>query len=202
MKVAIVKYNAGNVQSVLYALQRLGLNADVTDDADEIRSADKVIFPGVGHAGSAMEYLRNKNMDKLILSLKQPVLGICLGLQLMCNKSEEASTKCLGIFDVDVIKFDNGVLRNDAASFKIPHMGWNNIYDLKSLLFTDVKEKTFTYFVHSYYAELSSQTIATADYIVPFSAAMHKNNFYGVQFHGEKSAEAGIQIISNFLKLT
>ena len=200
MNVAIVKYNAGNVQSVLYALQRLGLNAVVTDDADEIRSADKVIFPGVGHAGSAMEYLRNKNMDKLILFLTQPVLGICLGLQLMCNVSEEANTKCLGIFDVNVKKFGNNVVKNNVP-FKIPHMGWNTIYNLKSPLFTGVKENAFVYFVHSYYAELSSQTIATADYIVPYSAAMHKDNFYGVQFHTEKSAEAGIQIISNFLKL-
>ncbi|HEY5405431.1 MAG TPA: imidazole glycerol phosphate synthase subunit HisH [Ginsengibacter sp.] len=201
MTVAIVKYNAGNVQSVLYALQRLGLNAVVTDDVEEIRSADKVIFPGVGHAGSAMEYLRNKNLDKLIISLNQPVLGICLGLQLMCNASEEANTKCLGIFDVDVKKFDSTSMQDHASSFKIPHMGWNNIYDLKSPLFTGVKEKAFVYFVHSYYAELSSQTIATADYIVPYSAAMHKDNFYGVQFHTEKSADAGIQIISNFLNL-
>ncbi len=201
MKVAIVKYNAGNVQSVMYALQRLWLNAVVTDDAEEIRCADKVIFPGVGHAGSAMEYLRKKNLDKLIVSLTQPVLGICLGLQLMCNKSEEANTQCLGIFNVDVNKFDNSSIKDNAAPFKIPHMGWNNIYNLKSSLFTGVKEKAFVYFVHSYYAELSSQTIATADYILPYSAAMHKNNFYGVQFHTEKSAETGIQIISNFLKL-
>jgi glutamine amidotransferase len=201
MKVAIVKYNAGNVQSVLYALQRLGLNAVVTDDAEEIRSADKVIFPGVGHAGSAMEYLRNKNMDHLILSLTQPVLGICLGLQLMCNVSEEANTQCLGIFDVNVKKFDNMVAKN-GASLKIPHMGWNTIYNLQSPLFTGVRENAFVYFVHSYYAELSAQTIATADYIAPYSAAMHTHNFYGVQFHSEKSAEAGIQIISNFLKLT
>jgi glutamine amidotransferase len=201
MKVAIVKYNAGNVQSVIYALQRLGLSAVVTEDAEEIRSADKVIFPGVGHAGSAMEYLRKRNIDKLIVSLTQPVLGICLGLQLMCNVNEEANTKCLGIFDVNVKKFDNGVLRNNAARFKIPHMGWNNIYDLESPLFAGVKEKAFVYFVHSYYAELSSQTIATTDYIMPYSAAMHNDNFYGVQFHTEKSADAGIQIISNFLKL-
>lgn len=200
MKVAIVKYNAGNVQSVMYALQRLGVNAVVTDDMEEIRDADKVIFPGVGHAGSAMEYLRKKNLDQLIISLTQPVLGICLGLQLMCNKSEEANTKCLGVFDVNVKKFDTSVLKNN-AQFKIPHMGWNNIYDLKSSLFTGVKEKAFVYFVHSYYAELSSQTIATADYILPYSAAMHKDNFYGVQFHTEKSADTGIRIISNFLKL-
>ncbi len=201
MNVAIVKYNAGNVQSVLYALQRLGINAVVTDDAEEIRSADKVIFPGVGHAGSAMEYLGDKNLDKLISSLKQPVLGICLGLQLMCGISEEGNTKCLGIFDVNVKKFESPGIGDDGASVKIPHMGWNNIHDLKSSIFENVNENAFVYFVHSYYAELSFQTIATADYIVPFSAAMHKDNFYGVQFHSEKSADAGIQIISNFLKL-
>jgi imidazole glycerol-phosphate synthase subunit HisH len=202
VKIAIIQYNAGNVQSVLYALQRLGINAVVTGDPGEIRKADKVIFPGVGHAGSAMEYLQKKNLDKLILSLTQPVLGICLGLQLMCRRSEEANTKCLGIFNVDVKKFDNSSMNNSASSFKIPHMGWNNIYDLKSTLFNGVKENAFVYFVHSYYAELSSQTIATTDYIVPYSAAMQKDNFYGVQFHSEKSADAGIQIISNFLNLT
>jgi glutamine amidotransferase len=201
MKIAIVKYNAGNVQSVLYALQRLGVNAVVTDDAEEIMKADKVIFPGVGNAAPAMEYLQKKNLDKLIISLTQPVLGICLGLQLMCNATEEGNTKCLGIFDVEVKKFDSSAVKNNNGSFKIPHMGWNNIYDLKSLLFSDVKENSFVYFVHSYYAELSPETIATTDYIIPYSAAMQHDNFYGVQFHSEKSADAGIQIISNFLKL-
>lgn len=201
MKIAIVKYNAGNVQSVLYALQRLGINAVVTGDAEEIMKADKVIFPGVGHAGSAMEYLQKHHLDKLIISLKQPVLGICLGLQLMCNWSEEGNTKCLGIYNVDVKKFDNSILKNNAAHFKIPHMGWNNIYGLKSPLFDGIKENSFVYFVHSYYAELSPETIATTDYILPFSAAIHRGNFYGVQFHTEKSADTGIQIISNFLKL-
>ncbi|KAA9040482.1 imidazole glycerol phosphate synthase subunit HisH [Ginsengibacter hankyongi] len=201
MKIAIVKYNAGNVQSVLYALQRLGIDAVVTGDAEEILKADKVIFPGVGHAGSAMEYLQKHHLDKLIISLKQPVLGICLGLQLMCNWSEEGNTKCLGIFNVNVKKFDNSILKNKRAHFKIPHMGWNNIYGLKSPLFGGVKENSFVYFVHSYYAEQSPETIATTDYIVPFSAAIHRDNFYGVQFHTEKSADTGIQIISNFLKL-
>jgi len=201
VKIAIVKYNAGNVQSVLYALQRLGVNAVVTDDAEEIMKADKVIFPGVGNAAPAMEYLRDKNLDKLIVSLTQPVLGICLGLQLMCNTSEEGNTKCLGIFDVEVKKFDNSTGKNNNDLFKIPHMGWNNVYDLKSPLFNDVKENSFVYFVHSYYAELSPETIATTDYILPYSAAMQHDNFYGVQFHSEKSADAGIQIISNFLSL-
>jgi imidazole glycerol-phosphate synthase subunit HisH len=198
MKVAIIKYNAGNVQSVLYALQRLGISAVVTDDPIEIQKADKVIFPGVGNAASAMEYLRKTALDEIIISLTQPVLGICLGLQLLCNKSEEGNTKCLGIFDVQVKKFTNFL--ESENHFKIPHMGWNNIYDLTSPLLNDVKENSFVYFVHSYYAELSSQTIATTDYIIPFSAAMHKDNFYGVQFHSEKSASPGIQIISNFLK--
>jgi imidazole glycerol-phosphate synthase subunit HisH len=200
MKVAIIKYNAGNVQSVLYALQRLGIDAILTDDAEEIINADKVIFPGVGNAGSAMEYLQKNNLDKLIVSLTQPVLGICLGLQLMCKTSEEANTKCLGIFDVEVKKFDNS-FADENASIKIPHMGWNTIYELRSPLFSEVKENAFVYFVHSYYAALSPQTIAKSDYIIPFSAAIQKNNFYGVQFHTEKSAEAGIQIISNFLNI-
>ncbi len=199
MKVTIIKYNAGNVQSVLYALQRLGVNAVVTDDPFEIQEADKVIFPGVGNAASAMEYLKKTSLDELIISLKQPVLGICLGLQLLCNRSEEGDTKCLGIFDVPVKKFTNPL--KSESHFKIPHMGWNNIYNLSSPLLNNVKENSFVYFVHGYYAELSKQTIATTDYLIPFSAALHKDNFYGVQFHSEKSADAGIQIISNFLNL-
>ena len=201
MNIAIIKYNAGNVQSVLYALQRLGIDAVVTDDHEEIMKADKVIFPGVGNAASAMQYLRKNNLDKLIISLKQPVLGICLGLQLMCKASEEGNTECIGIFDVDVKKFKNLDKKNQAVPYKVPHMGWNNIYDLSSKLFRDVKENTYVYFVHSYYATLSQHTIATTDYILPFSAAMHRDNFYGVQFHSEKSAEAGVQIISNFLNI-
>jgi len=202
MKVAIIKYNAGNVQSVLYALQRLGIGAFVTDDQEEIKAADKVIFPGVGHAASAMDYLKEKNLDQLIISLKQPVLGICLGLQLLCKFSEEGNTKCLGIFNSDVKKFDDSVFQNkNLVPVKIPHMGWNTITDLSSPLMTDISEDSFVYFVHSYYAELSDETIATTDYIHPFSSAMHKNNFYGVQFHTEKSAEAGAKILSNFLKI-
>jgi len=201
MNIAIIKYNAGNVQSVLYVLQRLGIDAAVTDDHEEIMKADKIIFPGVGNAASAMQYLRKNNLDKLIISLKQPVLGICLGLQLMCKASEEGNTECIGIFDVDVKKFKNLNKKNQAVPFKVPHMGWNNIYDLRSKLFRDVKENTYVYFVHSYYATLSQHTIATTDYILPFSAAIHRDNFYGVQFHSEKSAEAGVQIISNFLNI-
>lgn len=201
MNVAIIKYNAGNVQSVLYALQRLGVSAFVTDNHEKIIAADKVIFPGVGNAASAMEYLKDKELDKLIVSLKQPVLGICLGMQLLCNFSEEGDTKCLEIFDADVKKFDVSLQKRDKFHFKIPHMGWNNIYNLSSSLMKGIKENSFVYFVHSYYAELSAQTIATTDYINPFSAAMHKDNFYGVQFHSEKSADTGDRIISNFLNI-
>lgn len=202
MKVAIIKYNAGNVQSVLYALQRLATNAMVTDDVDEIISADKVIFPGVGNAGSAMEYLKEKKLDQLIISLKQPVLGICLGLQLLCNSSEEGNTKCLGIFDSVVKKFDDNVFQNkNLVPYKIPHMGWNTIDKLSSPLMQGVAENSYVYFVHSYYAQISSETIANTDYINPFSAAMHKDNFYGVQFHTEKSGLAGEQILKNFLNI-
>ena len=201
MKIAIIKYNAGNVQSVLYALQRLGVNAVVTDDPEEITRADKVIFPGVGNASSAMEHLEKTGLDKVIVSLQQPVLGICLGLQLMCNQSEEGDTKCLGIFDVVVKKFLHSLQNENSPSFKIPQMGWNTITNLTSPLFTGIKENSYVYFVHSYYAELSSKTIAATDYIISYSAAIQQDNFYGVQFHSEKSADTGIRIISNFLKL-
>lgn len=201
MKLAIIHYNAGNIQSVLYALQRLSINAVVTDDHDEIRSADRVIFPGVGNAGSAMEYLKSHGLNDLITSLKQPVLGICLGLQLMCNHSEEEDTECLGIFDVPVKKFDKTIEMQSADAFKIPHMGWDTIYNLSSRLFKGLAEDSFVYNVHSYYAAISPYTIATTDYVLPYSAGMHKDNFYGVQFHPEKSAETGEKIISNFLEI-
>ncbi len=196
MKVVIIKYNAGNVQSVIYSLMRLGIDAIITDDVDEIQSADKVIFPGVGNAASAMAYLKKTKLDKTIKGLIQPVLGICLGQQLLCKKSEEGDTDCLGIFDIDVKKFNN-----DNNNLKIPQMGWNNIYNLTSPLFKNVKENSFVYYVHSYYAELAAETIATTDYTLPYSAAICANNFYGVQFHAEKSADAGAQIISNFINL-
>lgn len=196
--IAVIKYNAGNVQSVLYALQRLGVHAVVTDDHAEIARADKVIFPGVGNAGSAMHYLKSKGLDQLIISLQQPVLGICLGLQLLCSYSEEENTKCLGIFNVPVRKFIND---KAVVPVKIPHMGWNNICQLSSPLMNGITENGFVYFVHSYYAELSDETVATTDYINPFSAAMKKNNFYGVQFHTEKSADIGEMILSNFLNI-
>jgi glutamine amidotransferase len=201
VKIAIIKYNAGNVQSVLYALQRLGINAVVTDDPKEISTADKVIFPGVGNASSAMEYLKNAGLDEVIIALRQPVLGICLGLQLMCRQSEEGDTKCLAIFDAMVKKFPVLPQQENRPVLKIPQMGWNTITGLSSPLFNNVRENSFVYYVHSYYAELSPKTIATTDYIIPYSAAMQRDNFYGVQFHSEKSADTGIQIISNFLKI-
>jgi len=192
--IAIIKYNAGNVQSVQYALQRIGAESIVTDDEATIGNADKVIFPGVGHANSAMQYLRERNLDKIIVSLQQPVLGVCLGQQLMCNHSEEGDTKCLGIFDTEVKLFQSQKL-------KIPQIGWNNIYDYNSVLFDGLEENAFTYTVHSYFAELSKETTAKTDYILPYSAALQKNNFYAVQFHPEKSGKIGETILKNFINL-
>lgn len=194
MNIAIIKYNAGNIQSVLYALERIGVEAVVTDDPVQIQNADKVIFPGVGEASSAMQYLRERKLDEVIKNLKQPVLGICLGMQLMCKYSEENDTDCMNIFDVTVKRFST----ND-PSVKIPQIGWNNIYDLKTRLFSDVPENSFIYLVHSYYAGLCDETIATCNYVQPYSAALQKDNFYGVQFHPEKSADAGERILKNFL---
>lgn len=199
MSTVIIQYNAGNTQSVQNALQRLGVEAVVTADPAAIRDAGKVIFPGVGAAGSAMEYLRAQQLDRLMLSLTQPVLGICLGLQLMCAHSEEEDTPCLGIFDVPVRKFPRG---SQERPPKIPQMGWNNIYDLSSLLFRGIPENSFVYYVHSYYAVLSPEAVATTDYIIPYAAALHRDNFYGVQFHAEKSADTGSRILENFLKYT
>ncbi len=193
MKTVLIKYNAGNIQSVLYALERLGVAAEVTDDAEKIKAADKVIFPGVGEASSAMEYLKARNLDKVIKDLKQPVLGVCLGMQLMCTYSEENETECLGIFEEKVLRFDGG------TNLKVPQMGWNNIYNLKSPLMENVDENSYCYFVHSYYTSIGQHTIATTDYTKPFSAALNKDNFYGVQFHAEKSADAGEQILKNFI---
>ena len=198
MKVAIIKYNAGNIRSVLFALERLGIAAEVTDEEEKIRKATHVIFPGVGAAGSAMNYLREREMDKLIASLTQPFLGICLGMQLMCRHSEENDTDCLGIFDIPVKKFTH---QNIGNQLKIPHIGWNSLHHLQSPLMKDLQEGSYCYFVHSYFAALSSQTIATTHYGLPFSAALKHNNFYGVQFHPEKSAIAGEQILKNFLLL-
>lgn len=197
MKVVIIKYNAGNIQSVLFALKRIGVEACVSDDAEQIITADKVIFPGVGEASTAMKYLSERNLDKVISSLHQPVLGICLGMQLMCDYSEENNTNCLRIFeDVKVKKFVR-----TKNNLKIPQIGWNNINNLKTELFKTIEQNSFCYYVHSYYAELSKYTIATTDYGKLYSAALHKDNFFGVQFHPEKSATTGETILKNFLAL-
>ena len=196
MNTVIIKYNAGNIQSVLYALERIGAEATVTDDVEQIRRADKIIFPGVGEASTAMNYLKERKLDKVITDLKQPVLGICLGMQLMCAYSEENDTPCLGIFKEQVKQF-----RPEGTAFKVPQIGWNNIYDLKTPLFKSLPGNSYCYFVHGFYAALGEHTIATADYIQPYSAGLHRDNFYGVQFHPEKSAAAGEQILQNFLSL-
>jgi imidazole glycerol-phosphate synthase subunit HisH len=191
--IAIIKYNAGNIKSVQNALTRLGFESIITDDPMVLMNADKVIFPGVGEASTAMKYLRDRELDKTIRSLTQPVLGICLGLQLMCRFSEEANTECLGIFDSDVRLFP--------PVDKIPHMGWNNFLTIRGELFKDISLTDDVYYVHSYYAEISPYTSATCDYILPFSAAMNRDNFYATQFHPEKSAEIGEKILRNFLAI-
>jgi len=196
MKLAIIKYNAGNIQSVMNALERLGVNAEVTDDAEKIRSADKVIFPGVGEASSAMRSLKENNLDEIIKELKQPVLGICVGMQLLCEHSEENDTECLSIVPVRVKKFSSSL------KLKVPQVGWNTIVNLQSPLFKNIPNNSYIYNVHSYYAEDSQYTIAKCDYGLEYAAAIKKDNFYGVQFHTEKSAEVGDRIIKNFLELT
>lgn len=196
MKVAIIKYNAGNIYSVNYALKRLGIEAEVTDDKETLLKADRVIFPGVGEAVTTMNYLKEHQLDRLICDLKQPVLGICLGLQLMCRHSEEGNVDCLNIFDVDIFRFVPQ--RHDD---KVPHMGWNTITETKSELFTGFDKPEFVYFVHSFYAPVNHNTIATTNYITPFSASMHKDNFYATQFHPEKSGPVGKRILQNFLNL-
>ena len=194
MKTVIIKYNAGNIRSVSFALERIGIEPIITDDVNEILTADKIIFPGVGEASSAMNYLREKKLDDLIRELKQPVLGVCLGMQLMCSSSEEGNTICLGIFDQKIKLFEKPKL-------KVPQIGWNTIFDLKTSLFKGIKEQEYQYFVHSYYTELGENTIAKTNYEVDYSSALHKNNFYGVQFHPEKSSTAGQTILENFIKL-
>jgi glutamine amidotransferase len=191
--IAILKYNAGNIKSVQNALTRLGYKSIITDKPVELFSADKVIFPGVGEASSAIQYLKKRGLDKTIISLKQPVLGICLGLQLMCRHSEEGDTECLGIFNTDVRLFP--------PVDKIPHMGWNNCLTMKGELFKGITIEDNLYYVHSYYAEISLCTLATCTYILSFSAAMQKDNYYATQFHPEKSAETGEKILKNFLEL-
>jgi len=197
MKVAIVKYNAGNIYSVVNSLRRLGMEPLLTDDAEQISSADRVLFPGQGEARVAMTYLKEHNLDAVIKNLKQPVLGICIGQQLLCRHSEENDTDCLGIFDVDVLKF-----RPERHEDKVPAMGWNDLYNFKSPLFRNIeKNDSYVYFVHSYYVPVCEYTIAEADYIQPYSAAINKGNFYATQFHPEKSGAVGAQIIKNFLEI-
>ena len=194
--IAVVKYNAGNIFSVLCALQRLGYEAVLTDDPEMLNKADKVVFPGVGEARAAMEYLNEHGLSDVIRNLKQPVLGICIGMQLLCRHSEESDVDCLGFFDTDIVKF-----RPSTPDLKVPQMGWNQITDLKTNLLKDVKEGSFVYYVHSYHAPLCDYTIATTDYDGPYSAALHKDNFYATQFHPEKSGSVGEQILKNFLEL-
>lgn len=197
MNVAIVKYNAGNIYSVIGALKRLGVEPILTDNAEQLMKADRVIFPGQGEASSTMEYLREYHLDYVIKSLKQPVLGICIGQQLMCRHSEEGDTNMLGIFDVDVKRFTP--LRHED---KVPHMGWNTLEDTCSPLFKGFDKDEYAYFIHSYYVPVCEHTIATTQYINPFSAALHKDNFYATQFHPEKSGTVGERIIQNFLDLS
>ena len=193
MKIVIINYGAGNIQSIMFAIERMGYKAVLSNNPDEIKAADKVIFPGVGEASYAMKMLQESGLDTLIPTLKQPVFGICLGMQLMCKHSEEGDTKGLGIFDVDVVKFSSKV--------KVPQMGWNTIYNLKSDLFKGIAENEYMYLVHSYYAPLCAETIATTNYELEYSSALENDNFYGTQFHPEKSGDIGEKILENFLKL-
>jgi glutamine amidotransferase len=194
MKVVVIKYNAGNIQSVSFALERMNIDFEVSGNPETIQQADKVIFPGVGEASTTMHYLRESKLNELIPALKQPVLGICLGMQLMCKYSEENNTDCLGIFDEHVKKFI------PTANQKVPHMGWNQLTNVKDWLPTTLEDQ-FTYFVHSYYVPVNANTVAITNYIEPFSSVMRKDNFYAVQFHPEKSAEAGSKILKSFLDL-
>lgn len=196
MKVAIVKYNAGNIYSVVNSLRRLGVEPVLTDSSEELMSAERILFPGQGEASNAMTYLREHKLDEVIRSLKQPVLGICIGQQLLCQHSEEGDTDCIGVFPLDVKRFNP-----EKHEDKVPQMGWNSIHDLKSPLFKNIKENDFIYNVHSFYVPQSEFTIATCEYILPYSAALNKDNFYTCQFHPEKSGTVGQQIIQNFLDL-
>lgn len=195
MEITIIKYNAGNVQSVMYALDRIGVKYKLSDSIEEIQSAERIIFPGVGEASTAMNSLRQNGLDQLIPNLKQPFLGTCVGMQLLCKRSEENNTECLNIFEVDIKKFPK------TEGFKIPETGWNNIYNLKSPLLQGIPENEFVYYNHGYFAPICEFTIATTDYIQEYSAAMHKANFYACQFHSEISGDIGQKIFENFLKI-
>ena len=197
MNVAIVKYNAGNIYSVVNALRRMGIEPLLTDDAEALQKADRVFFPGQGHAAKAMEYLKARKLDEVIRDLKQPVFGICVGQQLLCKHSEEGDADCIGIFDAEVKRF-----QPERHEDKVPCMGWQKLYDLNSPLMANLGEDPYVYFVHSYYVPICQETIATADYILPYSASMHKDNFYTCQFHPEKSGKVGEKILENFLQLT
>lgn len=198
MKIAVIKYNSGNVQSVLYALERLGAHAELTDDPEKIRAADKVIFPGQGEASTAMKYLKERKLDQLIQQIKQPFLGVCLGLQLLCEHSEENDTECLGIFPVKVKKF----VPENSEEFKVPHVGWNELENLAdSPLLKELPANPFVYYVHSFYAELSDLTIAQTHYIHDFSAMLHRDNYYAIQAHPEKSGLVGEKLLANFLNI-
>lgn len=194
-KVTIIKYNAGNVMSVMYALERLNVAYELTSDKKLIENAECIIFPGVGEASTAMESLRETKLNSVIPHLEQPFLATCVGMQLLCNKSEEGDANCLGIFDIDVLKFPK------TEGFKIPQTGWNNLYDYKSDLLVDLKEDAYVYFNHSYYAPLCEYTVAKTDYIIPYSSILQKDNFYACQFHSEISGDVGEQIFKNFLKI-
>lgn len=196
MNVAIIKYNAGNIYSVVNALRRLGVEPELTDSPERLLAADHILFPGQGEAGTTMNYLREHKLDRLIADLRQPVLGICIGQQLLCRHSEEGDTDCIGIFPVDVKRF-----KPQRHEDKVPAMGWNNVGGLKSPLFKDIRPDEYMYFVHSYYVPVCEQTIATADYITPYSAALNKDNFYSTQFHPEKSGKAGEKLLKNFLEI-
>jgi imidazole glycerol-phosphate synthase subunit HisH len=193
MNIVVIKYNAGNIRSVGFALERLGIRAEITDDKEIIRNADKVIFPGVGEAGSTMKYLKNNGLDVVLKELKQPVLAICLGQQLLCAYSEEGNTECIGIFNVPVKRFP--------PVLKVPHMGWNNLSDNSGDIFKDIPAESYVYFVHSYYVPLCQYTAASCNYIIKFSAALQKDNFYATQFHPEKSGDTGHRILKNFIEI-
>jgi glutamine amidotransferase len=196
MLVAIVKYNAGNIYSVNYGLKRLGIEPVITADPETLQRADRVIFPGQGEAGTTMQYLRAHKLDEVIVGLRQPVLGICIGMQLLCRSSEEGDTQCLGVFDVPVLKF-----HSTRHEDKVPHIGWNSLSGLRSDLYRNIPQGEFVYFVHSYYVPVNNSTVASSEYIVPFSASIKKDNFYATQFHPEKSGKTGEQILKNFIEL-